>query len=264
MTSSTQTGTHEFATTGPVDVRLRMRHGDVIVTTTDAIRATVEITDGPDAAQTKVSFDGNRLEVETPNGAGGWLSLRRYRLRVTIQVPHGSSLTAQLGSADLRTDGRLAAVHATTGSGDVFLPEVTGDVNAESGSGDLHLGRIGGLLRAHTSSGDISVTEALGDAVIQVASGDIMIDTIRGALRARTASGDIRVAAAHGPDVGIDAASGDVSIGVPAGTSVWLDLSSAAGSTRNNLTPTGQPTGGAALSVRVHTISGDIQIHRAT
>jgi DUF4097 and DUF4098 domain-containing protein YvlB len=263
MTSSVQTGVHEFACPGPIDVRLRVHHGDVIVTTHEQLTATVTIhgQDRDTAEHTVVGFDGTRLGVETPDG--NWLSFKRHRVRVIVAVPHESTLTAYLDSADLRTEGRLGTVNATTGSGDIYVPETIGDLSAESGSGDLHLGRVGGLLRAHASSGDITATEVLGDAVIDVASGDVRLGPVRGALHARSASGDIKVSAVHGKEVGIDAASGDVTVGVPAGTSVWLDLSSVSGSTRNKLTPTGQPEGGAALSLRVHTISGDIQIQRA-
>jgi hypothetical protein len=261
MTSSTHADVHEYACTGPIDVALQVRHGDITVIARDQLTATVTI-HGETADQSVVGFDGTRLAVETPH-AGNWLSFKRNRIRVVVVVPTDSALTAYLGSADLRTEGQLGSVNATTGSGDISVPETSGDVSAESGSGDLHLGRVGGLLRAHCSSGDITVTDVRGDAVLDVASGDVRLDSVHGAVRARSASGDIVVGAVHGKDVGIDAASGDVTVGVPAGTSVWLDLSSTSGSTRNTLAPTAQPDGGAQLTLRVHTISGDIKINRS-
>lgn len=261
MTSSTHADVHEYACTGAIDVRLQVRHGDITVTAHDQPTAMVTI-HGEGAEQSVVNFDGTRLGIETPH-SGNWLSFKRSRIRIFVTVPTGSAVTAYLGSADLRTEGQLGSVNTTTGSGDILVAETTGDVNVESGSGDLHLGRVGGLLRANSSSGDITVTEVRGDAVIEVASGDVRLDAAHGAVRARSASGDIKVTAVHGKDVGIDAASGDVTVGVPAGTSVWLDLSSVSGTTRNTLTPTGQPDGGAALALRVHTISGDIQIRRS-
>jgi hypothetical protein len=196
MTSSLAAGVHEFACPGPIDVRLRVHHGDVIVTTHDRAVATVTVEDkdhGETTSRTQVGFDGTRLGVETPEGP--WLSLRKHRVRVLVTVPRESTLTAYLDSADLRTDGQLATVHATTGSGDIYVPETTGDLSAESGSGDLHLGRVGGLLRAHSSSGDITATEVFGDAVVDVASGDVQLGPVRGALRVRSASGDIKVSA---------------------------------------------------------------------
>jgi DUF4097 and DUF4098 domain-containing protein YvlB len=89
---------------------------------------------------------------------------------VSLSVPVNSTLSAHLGSADLRTDGPLATVTTRTGSGDVDIVETTGDLSAESGSGDVRCGRIGGALRTHTASGDISVAE-----VIEAASGDISV-----------------------------------------------------------------------------------------
>jgi DUF4097 and DUF4098 domain-containing protein YvlB len=271
MMTSTEAGVHEFACTGPIDAHVHVHSGDVTVTAVDQPVAVVAVSPEDDSAasheavaQTIVSFENNRLRVETPpTPGGGWLSFRRARVRVSLSLPVDSTLTTRLGSADLRTDGRLGTVNAHTGSGDVFVAETSGDLSAESGSGDVRCGRIGGLLRAHTASGDITANEVVGESVVDAASGDVALLTARGSLRAKTASGDIRIGALYGHDARIDAASGDVTVGVPAGTSVWLDLASLSGSTRNDLTPTGEPEGGPALSLRVHTMSGDIRVHRA-
>ena len=65
-------------------------------------------------------------------------------------------------------------------------------------------------------------------------------------------------------------ASGDVKIGVEAGTGVWLDVNTASGSTRNELTMGADAPGataastGATLELRVRTASGDIDIRRVT
>lgn len=272
MTSSTEaTNVHEFTCTGPIDINVLMHSGDITVTAVDQPVAVVAVSPQDDSAAshdavalTLVSFENNRLRIETPPTPGsGWLTFRRGRIRVDLSVPIDSSLTTRLGSADLRTDGRLGTVNAHTGSGDVVVAETSGDLSAESGSGDVRCGRIGGLMRVHTASGDVTVTEVAGESVLDAASGDIALHTALGSVRAKTASGDIRVGALHGRDARIDSASGDVTVGVPAGTSVWLDLASLSGSTRNELTPTGEPEGGPALNVRVHTMSGDIRVHRA-
>jgi hypothetical protein len=267
MTRTAQPGVHEFAATGPIDISLRMNSGDVTVTAVDEPVVVVALSPGAggdwDAVEeTVVAFEGNRLRVETPH-TSGWRGFRRGRIRVSLSVPVNSTLSAHLGSADLRTDGPLATVTTRTGSGDVDIVETTGDLSAESGSGDVRCGRIGGALRTHTASGDISVAEVAGDTVAEAASGDVRLGLARGSVRASTASGDITIAAIHGGEAGIEAASGDISVGVPAGTAVWMDLVSMSGTTRNDLQVTGEPAGGASLRLRVQTMSGDIRIHRA-
>jgi DUF4097 and DUF4098 domain-containing protein YvlB len=268
MTTSAPPGVHEFTTTGPIDVDVRVRSGDVIVTAVDRPVAVVSIhpQDGSEASraaaeQTTVSYTDGRLQVETPRTTG-WLGARRGRVRVSLRVPQESIMTANLGSADLRTEGRLGGASIDTGSGDVSIAEASGDVSAESGSGDLRLGRIGGNLRLHTGSGDVTAEDISGELSVESASGDVTIGAARGVARVHTASGDIRVEAARGGEVNIDAASGDVSVGVPTGTSVWLDLVSMSGSTRSELQPTDEPQGGPALTLRVQTMSGDIRVHR--
>jgi hypothetical protein len=269
MTRTATPSAHEFAATGPIDINLRTHSGDVTVTAVNdpVVTVTVSPEGGGDSSwaaveETVVSFEDNRLHIETPH-SGGWLGPRRGRVRISLNVPMDSTLRAHLGSADLRTMGRLATISAHTGSGDIDVAETGGDLSAESASGDVRAGRIGGGLRAHTASGDISASDVAGDTVVNAASGDVRLGVLRGSVRAGTASGDISIGAVHGGDAGVEAASGDVSIGVPAGTSVWMDLASMSGTTRNDLQVTGEPEGGPALRLKVHTMSGDIRIHRA-
>ena len=270
MTASAPPDVHEYTTTGPIDVDLRVRSGQITVTAVDRLIAavTAHAEDGSEASraaadQIAVSYADGRLLVETPRSSG-WLGYRRGRIRLNVSVPLESMVTARLGSADLRTDGRLGGVDVDSGSGDVWIAEASGDVKAESGSGDLRLGRIGGTVKLHTGSGDVVVEDVSGALAVEAASGDVTIGVARGTVRIHTASGDVRLDTARGTEVDIDAASGDVSAGVPAGTSVWLDLASMSGSTRSDLQPTGEPEGGPALTLRVHTMSGDVRVHRTS
>jgi Toastrack DUF4097 len=268
MTTSAPPGVREFTTTGPIDVDVRVRSGDVTITAVDQFAAVVTVhpQDGSDASrvaaeQTTVTYTDGRLHVETPRTTG-WLGAWRGRVRVSLSVPRESLVTANLGSADLRAEGRLGGAWVDTGSGDVSIAETSGDVNADSGSGDLRVGRVAGNLRLHTASGDVFAEDVSGELTVESASGDVTIGAARGVARIHTASGDIRVDAARGGEVNIDAASGDVSVGVPTGTSVWLDLVSVSGSTRSELQPSGEPEGGPALTLRVQTMSGDIRVRR--
>ena len=127
----------------------------------------------------------------------------------------------------------------------------------------MRVGAVGGALRVKTGSGDVSADTVSGPVSVKVASGDVRIAALSGAIEVSSASGDIGLGAVHSGEVKINSASGDVSVGVPTGTSVWLDLSTVSGSTNSDLAMTGAaPEGGAALTLRVHTVSGDISVRR--
>jgi hypothetical protein len=262
--------THEFTCTGPVQADVDLGSGQLLVSTGIGLTATVTIhpADGREgsraaAEQTTVEFDNDRLNIHTPR-TSGWSLLRgSNQLRIEIRVPEDSSLQARLGSADLRTVGRLGAVEVKTGSGDISIAETSGDVRIQSGSGDIRADVVGGDMQVTTASGDVSATRVAGTTAIRAASADVSLEDAQGPVHLNTASGDIRVGAVHGPELHVNSASGDVTVGVPTGTKVWLDLNTVSGSTASDLQMTGEPVAdGPVATVQVRTISGDIQIRR--
>jgi DUF4097 and DUF4098 domain-containing protein YvlB len=268
--SNIDTEVHEFPHEGPISAEIRVGGGAVTVAADDRAVTTVSVSpyDSSEAsvtaaAETKVQFNDGRLRVETPDVHSGW-TRRTGRVRVELAVPLDSDLRVHVGSADLRTDGRLGGVDVQSGSGDVYVAETSGDLSTQSGSGDLRAESVGGALRVRTGSGDVSVASATGPVAVTAASGDINIDEATGAVRAETASGDVRIGQAHGDQVRVKAASGDVMVGVPSGTKVWLDLSTMSGTTSTDLEMSSTaPAGGAQLSLQIRTASGDINVHRS-
>jgi hypothetical protein len=269
---STDHDVHEFPCRGPIRADVRVRAGVITVSAEERQTVAVTVTPYDDAEasraaadQTRVEFHEDRLRVETPDVDSGGIFRRSARVRVDLRVPLDSHLAAFGGSADIHTTGRLGGATARSGSGDVYVNHVVGDLTVDSGSGDLRADRVQGGLSVKTGSGDVRVASATGPVDANVASGDVTIDEAGGAVRVSTASGDVHIGAATGDRVQVKAASGDVSVGVPTGTKVWLDLSTLSGTTTSDLEMTGTapPAGGAQLSVRVHTLSGDIHVHRA-
>jgi hypothetical protein len=260
-----------FEHTGPVTVAVRAQRGRVDITAADeaAVQVGVAPLDGSAAAaeaarDTYVALEGDTLVVDTPNRSG-WQWRRAPGLAITIRVPTGSSIVATLASADLRAGGRYAQGQVKAASGDAWIEEVTGSAQIESASGELTVGRVGGALRIGTASGRVRLGDVTGDVAATTASGDITIRGVGGSLSAQTASGAIEIGAVRRGQAGIRSASGDVEVGVTAGTGVWLDVSTASGSTVNELVMSGPPSGGAgtaALRLRIRTASGDIAIRR--
>lgn len=261
----------QFDRITPVTVAVRGNRGRIELTASDGatVSADVEPLDASDAAReaarnTRVVLEGDTLVIQPPP-VSGWHWWRTPRLGITVHVPTGSSISAKMASANLRATGRYATVHVSTASGDAWIEDVTGDAHLSSASGDTVVGRVGGSLYAKSASGDIEAGDVSGDVTGGSASGDITLRSVGGSVSAGTASGDIEVGVLHRGQTNLRSASGDVGVGVAAGTGVWLDVSTASGSTSNDLAMGGGPAGGqqtATLQLRIRTASGDIRIRR--
>lgn len=265
----------EFDRTTPVTVALRAQRGrvDIVAADNAAVQVNVVPLESSEAAEeaarnTQVALEGDTLYIQTPH-ASGWQWRRSPRLGITVRVPTGSSIAAKTAAADVRATGRYAVAQVDLASGDAWLDEVTGDAQVKSASGDVTVGRIGGALRVNSASGDLDIGDVNGDVMADAASGDIAIRSVGGSLKAGTASGDVKIGVVRRGQTSLKSASGDIEVGVAAGTGVWLDISTASGSTHNDLSmgPNGAPAPGqqaAALELRVRTASGDIHIRRVT
>ncbi|MGC9666417.1 DUF4097 family beta strand repeat-containing protein [Planosporangium sp. 12N6] len=263
---------YEFDCPEPVTLSLRIAGGAAEIVAEDRRTATVEVApyDGSDAARdaaarTRVDLRDGTLVVEAPEWTG-WLFRRGPRVRVTVRLPQDGVLAVKVASADVRASGRYRSASLATASGDLALDHVTGDASVHAASGDLQVGRVDGDLKLNSASGDITVGYVGGDATAHSASGDISLDHAGGSVRATTASGDLRIGTATTGTVRVNSASGDVTIGVATGIGVWLDLSSVSGGTRTDLAMPGDQDEQAtpSLTLQVRTVSGDIDVHRAS
>ena len=267
----------KFDRTTPVTVALRAQSGTVDITAADhtAVQVDVVPLDGSEAAAeaartTQVGLDGDTLYIQTPQ-VSGWQWRRVPKLAITVRVPTGSGIAARTASADVRAAGRYSVAQVEAASADVRVEEVSGDAQLKAASGDLTVGRVGGGLRMSSASGDLKIGDVMGDVSADTASGDITVRSVGGSLRVRTASGDIEVGVVRRGQTNLRSASGDVEVGVAAGTGVWLDVSTASGTTRNDLSMGGGPAEpgspgkeAATLELRIRTASGDVRIRRVT
>lgn len=255
---------YEFDRSTPVTVSLRLQRGSAELVAENRPDIQVEI--HPEAGaddQFTVALEGDTLVVHAPESTWNWR--RTPKVRVLVRVPLDSALTVKSAAADVRATGRWATGQASVASADVYVEEVAGDAYLKAASGDLTVHRVGGSLRISSASGDQRVGDVTHDVKADTASGDITIGRAGGSLQAETASGDVEVGVVSRGKAGLKTASGDVSVGVAAGTGVWLDLSTASGSTTSDLamSPAQQGTQEATLELRVRTASGDIDVHRA-
>lgn len=269
---------YEFAVTTPVTVAAKIASGELEIVAEERASATVEVrpwdnsSSARDAAEeVRVELAGDRLLVETPSAFSGtkWLFGRSGKVRVLVRTPLDSPVEARLASCDVTGHGRFGPTLIHTASGDVRLDEVAGDLSATVSSGDVSAERIAGAAVTHSASGDVRIGEVGGDLSANTASGDVRVASVGGSLNARTASGDVTVDTVQRGEVRVHTVSGDVRVGVLRGTRIWLDLDTTSGRTTTDLDHSDAPpeaadgVEGGQVSLRVRTVSGNIQIGRA-
>jgi Putative adhesin len=275
-----------FETNQPVALSIEMSQGAVHVIAGDRTDAVVAVNpqdrDRPEdvdaAAKTAVDLANGTLTVKTPKHRA-WK--RGGAIEVTVELPAGSSLRADAGFADFRSDGRLDDVDVKTGAGDVRLDR-TGAVRVRSGAGrvaveaasggadivtagDLTIGAVSGDAQAKNLNGRTSIGRAGGTVRVRSANGDVTIDDAGGDVTVKTANGDIRLGQVARGSVTIETAAGRLEIGVKEGTAAWIDADTRFGRVHNGLTAAGDP-GPAAETVAVHarTQFGDVLIARSS
>jgi DUF4097 and DUF4098 domain-containing protein YvlB len=250
-----------------VDVQLEAGSVKVIAEERDAPAATVEPADDRDtsreaAGNTRVELRGDTFYVHAPKSR--WLPGRSARLNIEVRTPLGSAVKAETAAAEVACHGELSDVAIKTASGDVAIERATGDVSVKTASGGVEAKQIDGDLRVESASGDVDAG-AVGGARVSTASGDVEIGQAGSDVRVSTASGDVSVGAPRHGVVETKTASGDVTVRVPAGTGVWLDLNTMSGATRTDLdTGVDAPASGPDLTLRVRTMSGDIEVYRTS
>ncbi len=260
----------EFTSSAPIDIVVDNWHtGSVAVAAEAAETVIVQITPtrhGRDTddllGQVSVDFDGSRLHVSGPKGAGMFMR-GRHGLDLTIQAPAESSCAVSTASADVSLVGPLHAVEVKTASGDVTTGSASGNVRINTASGDVWLEHAATDVLITTASGDQHVGRADGMTKLQTASGDLKVGHAGGSVTAATASGDICLVRVSDGLVDTSSMSGDVSVSVARGVGVYLDLASMTGSVENQLDETDEPAD-VGLSVKCRTVSGDITISRTS
>lgn len=278
---------HEFQTPDPIAARLSLVSAKIELNATDTPTTTVDVQpsdpDDPNdvklAERTQVTFDGHVLEIKGPR------SLRSFRaqgsIEVTVQLPAGSDLKAELATGELRGSGALGDCRVETAAGGVELErtrtvklsgavggvavgEVDGDARIEQASGEIRVGRIGGDARIDNAGGEINVGSIAGKAKLSGANGDIVAQRCEDSVTAQTAFGTIRLRSVSQGMIKADSARGDIEVGIAPGTAAWLALNTAFGHAHSELDQAIAPRPGEpTVEVHASTAFGDVTIRRA-
>ena len=239
-------------------------------------------------------FRGERVRVYGRGGGGFRGDAPVLFADVTVHVPRGvrlevvnmvgsargeglavTELRVDTGSGNVklsRVDGQLVA---DTGSGDVELSEITGDTVADTGSGTVRIDGIeGDRLKADTGSGDVEISNgSVRELVADTGSGDIEIrEVVFTTFSGDTGSGDVTVRGgmAGAERIHVDTGSGEVQLLGGEGFEFDLDADTGSGEveigyddaevrgTRREIT--GARRGSGRTRVVVETGSGDVVV----
>ncbi|GAB2592822.1 DUF4097 family beta strand repeat protein [Dyella jejuensis] len=133
-------------------------------------------------------------------------------LDLQMQLPAQMPVTVNDGSGDAYISG-LTQLTAQTGSGDLHIDHVAGEVSVTAGSGDVEVSEIGSLRAGSIGSGDLKARVVHGNVNVgSVGSGDVTLDHVDGSVNVGTlGSGDLEVNNVRGDLIVGAKGSGDVS-----------------------------------------------------
>lgn len=283
--ASTPQGTFErtFPVTGPVDLEVQTRSGDVIVHSGPAgsvsIRGKIFVSDHwlfgnrhADVSDIEqhppLRQQGNSIRID-------YVNVRDISVDYEITVPVETSIRSHSGSGDQTIEGTRGNVDLQSGSGDIKLSRLNGEIRLQTGSGNVRAKEISGPVKGGAGSGDIEVEEqGSGDIDVHTGSGNVAVRGIQGGLHGETGSGDITAEGTQGGTWELRTGSGNVHVHLPSNAAFDASLSTSSGTLdvgapitmtvqgrvqESRKSITGKVRGGGPL-LSVRTGSGDIHI----
>ncbi|MES2092358.1 MAG: DUF4097 family beta strand repeat-containing protein [Actinomycetota bacterium] len=277
-----------YSTTSPIDIAINLPVGAIDVIASDRMDTVVTVSptnpeksvDRRGAEETKVDFDGERLTIKGPRPRINFVGPSES-VDVTVELPTGSRLTAELAVGLVRTVGRLGATRIKASTGGVEV-DSTGDLWLRAGHGTANVGTADGGVEITADHGQIRIGTVTGDAILKASHGNITVGQAGGELEAKLSYGDLEITkalasvtakTAYGSiqlhevssgSIQVESGYGLVAIGVRDGVSAWLDLSSKEGRVRNQLDGDHTPDASdQSVAVRARTQFGDITVQRA-
>lgn len=283
----TDTIQQDFATPGPVDLRVELTSGSIDITADDVATTTIELVavNGDShamdlIANARIEQHGDKVSVLLPKSKSSMFG-RKGHVHATITVPTASSVRADTGAADVTGHGIFAVVVVNSGSGDIELDQIesgelkvgSGDVEVASvaatikvkaGSGDIGLGVVGGSCDIASGSGDITLGDVSDTVKVKTGSGDVIVKRGGQRVDVMAGSGDLVLQRVQRGEVFAKTGSGDISIGVAHGTAALLDIQTVTGDFTCHLDATDQPTDAdQTVAINVMSGTGDVVLQHA-
>lgn len=278
-----------FDTPEPISATIDLVVGDTDIAASDRADTVVEVrpkdpSHEPDvraAKQTRVDYTSGRLLVKTPKPRNLGLFGKVGSIDVTIELPAGSHVTADVSAGSVQCVGRLGEcrvrtsagnialdhtgpIDVHTGAGNVVVDHMAGNAEVSTGTGRIRLREIDGTAMIKNSNGACWVGEIAGDLRLRTANGDLAVDSASSGVTANTAMGDIRVGAVKRGLTTLRTAFGTIEVGIRTGTAAQVDLNTRFGTVHNELDAADSPEpSDERVQLQARTSFGDIVIRRS-
>lgn len=272
-----------FKVNGPADLEVLTRSGDISIRSGPAgivtIRGKIHV--GHDWFSGNRQAEVSEIEKNPPIRQAGdsihidYLNVHDISVDYEITAPADTKMRTHSGSGDQSIEGVHASLDMESGSGDMRLRDLDGEIHVHTGSGDVEAREVAGPLTAETGSGDIRLVSKGGDVRVHTGSGTVELRGVNGSLQAETGSGDVTVVGVQTGTWEIRAHSGNVELELPNDAAFDLDASTGSGEL-----VVGRPVtmiiqgkvrearhsvigkvGGGGPRLTIHTGSGDVRIN---
>ncbi|WP_240197055.1 DUF4097 family beta strand repeat-containing protein [Nonomuraea lactucae] len=233
------------------------------------------------AQQVRVDYTNGMLRVTGPKARVFDFSRKTRSVDVSIELPSGSRVSAEMQVGDFRCAGRLGECGLKTSAGNFWLERtgplrldtsaghvtadgITGDAEISTGSGKVQIGEVEGTAVVKNSNGDTTIDVVTGDVRVRGANGGIRVERAGAGVNAKTSNGSIRLGEVARGSVSLETAMGDLEIGIAEGTAAWLAVNTGFGHMRNLLENATRPEeADETVEVRGRTSYGDVIIRRS-
>jgi DUF4097 and DUF4098 domain-containing protein YvlB len=166
--------------------------------------------------QVNARRNGDHATVDTGQ-SGGYMNISLFGssyayIKLQVRVPASLAINVDSGSGDVNATD-LASLDFDSGSGDLIADHIAGALTLKLGSADVKARQVGSVELHGTGSGDVHVTGVQGNVhADHSGSGDLNFDNVTGSVNiGGTGSGDISLSHV-GRDVEVGSTgSGDVS-----------------------------------------------------
>lgn len=144
------------------------------------------------AQQVRVDYANGMLHVNGPKARIFDFSRETRSVDVSVELPSGSQVSAEVQVGDFGCVGRLGECRFKTSTGNVRV-ERTGPLRLDTAAGHVTADGVAGNAEVYTGTGKVRIGEVAGTAVIKNSNGNTEIDSVSGDVRVRSANGDIAV-----------------------------------------------------------------------
>lgn len=260
-----------FDTPEPITAEIDLAIGSVQIDAGDRADTTVEVhprdpakdADVRLAERLQIEYAGGRLLIKDSQSTGLGSLLRKGTADVTVELPAGSRVHADVRHANIRCEGLLGTSTISASGGNLVLDRVAGHTELTSTHGQIRVQEIDGTATVTTTHGAIALGTVTGHLRMKAAHGEITADRVLASVEARTAYGNVRIGEVVRDSVDLETGHGELEVGISEGTAAWLDVGSKHGSVRSSLEAAEDPGDAEeTVEVRARTTYGDIVIRR--